>query len=60
VGCWRPAPSEGSAADTAAQYAQLYAGTPKLTVTTVAPSKHFIMLDQPAVFAADLDAFLAG
>lgn len=37
-----------------------YAGTPKLTVTPVADSGHFIMLDQPEAFRAALTAFLAG
>jgi pimeloyl-ACP methyl ester carboxylesterase len=54
-----PAPSDGSAADTAAQYAQLYSGTPHLSVTPIAPSKHFIMLDQPEKFRAALDAFVS-
>ncbi|RYE03982.1 MAG: alpha/beta hydrolase, partial [Sphingomonadales bacterium] len=35
-----------------------YAGTPKLTVTGVGDSGHFIMLDQPEAFRAALTAFL--
>ena len=54
-----PAPSEAEAAGVAAEYKQLYAGTPHLTVITIAPSKHFIMFDQPAKFQAALDAFVA-
>jgi pimeloyl-ACP methyl ester carboxylesterase len=54
-----PAPNDASASDTAAQYAQLYAGTAHLTVTPIAPSKHFIMLDQPEKFRTALDAFVA-
>lgn len=35
-----------------------YAGTPRLTLTRVDGSFHFIMLDQPATFDAAVDAFL--
>ena len=54
-----PASSDADVAATQAEYTQLYAGTKKLTVTTIAPSKHFIMLDQPDKFRAALDAFVA-
>lgn len=43
---------------TAAFYRKQFAGTPNLTLVTVADSKHFIMLDQPGRFAAEVDAFL--
>ena len=40
-------------------YAAAYAAAPTVKLERVDHSLHFIMLDQPAVFAADLDAFLA-
>ncbi|HMD02355.1 MAG TPA: alpha/beta hydrolase, partial [Candidatus Baltobacteraceae bacterium] len=40
-------------------YTAAFAGTPNLDVEAVAPSKHFIMYDQPAKFQTLLDAFLA-
>ena len=46
------------AAETEAFYASQYAGTPRLTITPVANSAHFVMLDQPAAFAAALDQAL--
>jgi pimeloyl-ACP methyl ester carboxylesterase len=52
-------PNAGSSGDIASYYKQLYAGTPKLTVIPIAPSKHFIPLDQPEQFRAALDAFVA-
>lgn len=39
-------------------YATLMAGTPALTVVSIAPSRHFIMFDQPAALAQALDAFI--
>lgn len=42
-----------------ALYRGAYAGTPHLALVDVADSAHFIMLDQPAAFAAALSRFLA-
>jgi pimeloyl-ACP methyl ester carboxylesterase len=41
-------------------YKANFAAAPSIKLEQVDHSLHFIMLDQPAVFAADLDAFLAG
>jgi len=54
-----PAATEADAAQTATQYASAYAGTPHLDVVAIAPSKHFIMYDQPEKFAAAVAAFVA-
>lgn len=54
-----PAQSDADVAGTVAEYTALYKGVPHLTVTGIAPSKHFIMFDQPAKFKAALDAFVA-
>jgi pimeloyl-[acyl-carrier protein] methyl ester esterase len=40
-------------------YRTAYAAAPSVKVVEIAPSLHFIMLDQPAKFDAALDAFLA-
>lgn len=48
-----------TAAEADALYAASYAGTPKLTLHRVPGSYHFVMLDQPALFEKELDAFLA-
>ena len=40
-------------------YAAAYAAAPVKTLLRVDKAQHFLMLDQPAAFAADLDAFLA-
>ncbi len=40
-------------------YRALLAGVAKLDVVTIAPSRHFVMLDQPERFSAALDGFLA-
>lgn len=40
-------------------YRALLAGAPHLQVVTIAPARHFVMLDQPARFQAALDAFLS-
>lgn len=42
---------------TLAFYRSLVAGAPKATVVPVAPSRHFVMLDQPDVFHATLAQF---
>ncbi len=39
-------------------YTSLMAGTPRLTVTSIAPSRHFVMFDQPDELAAALQAFI--
>jgi pimeloyl-[acyl-carrier protein] methyl ester esterase len=41
-------------------YGAAYTAAPTVKLKRVDHSLHFIMLDQPAAFAADLDAFLAG
>ena len=41
-------------------YQRAYAAAPAHKIVDVPDSGHFIMLDQPAAFAASLDAFLAG
>lgn len=40
-------------------YADLYAPAPAVRTKVTADSQHFVMLDQPEVFAKELDAFLA-
>jgi pimeloyl-ACP methyl ester carboxylesterase len=40
-------------------YASLMAGTPALTVTTIAPARHFVMFDQPAELAQAIGQFVA-
>lgn len=40
-------------------YGAAFAGLPRVILKRVDGSRHFIMFDQPAAFAADLDAFLA-
>lgn len=42
-----------------AYYRQLLQGVPQLKVVSIAPSRHFVMLDQPQRFQSALDAFLA-
>jgi len=54
-----PADTDANGAAVARIYTALCAGTPHLDVVTIAPSKHFIMYDQPDKFRATLDAFLA-
>ena len=48
------------AGSTDPMYKSAFAAAPTVKLERVDHSLHFIMLDQPAVFAADLDAFLAG
>jgi pimeloyl-ACP methyl ester carboxylesterase len=55
-----PAPSAALAAQMTSGYTQLYAGTAHLRVVAIPNSKHFIMLDQPALFATAVDAFVRG
>jgi pimeloyl-ACP methyl ester carboxylesterase len=40
-------------------YKAAFATAPSVKVIEIGPSLHFVMLDQPAKFAAALDAFLA-
>jgi hypothetical protein len=40
-------------------YRMLLNGIEKLEVVSIAPARHFVMFDQPAKFAAALDAALA-
>jgi pimeloyl-ACP methyl ester carboxylesterase len=54
-----PAPDEAQAKAYAAFYTGLYQGAPHVHVDAIAPSKHFIMYDQPEKFAAAVNAFLA-
>jgi pimeloyl-ACP methyl ester carboxylesterase len=53
------APDAASEGRTKAGYAQLYTGVRDLTVVTIAPAKHFVMLDQPALFRNAVTHFLA-
>ncbi len=50
---------QGDGARADALYRGAYAGAAAMTYVPVKDSAHFIMLDQPAVFAAALSAFLA-
>ena len=43
---------------TMAYYATQYRGAPKVTFVPIAEAGHFVMLDQPAAFAAALDEFV--
>ena len=60
-------PAEGNPAaamhytepEKAALYRTLLAGVAKLDVVTIAPARHFVMLDQPERFQKALDDFLA-
>jgi pimeloyl-ACP methyl ester carboxylesterase len=54
-----PAAAPAQADANAAYYASLYGGVAHVRVVVVAPSKHFVMLDQPARFHAAVDAFVA-
>jgi pimeloyl-ACP methyl ester carboxylesterase len=42
-----------------AYYRQLLSGAPQVKVVSIAPSRHFVMLDQPQRFLETLDSFLA-
>jgi pimeloyl-ACP methyl ester carboxylesterase len=44
----------------AGYYRMLLGGVKKLEVVSISPARHFVMFDQPAKFAAALDAALAG
>ncbi|KQZ68188.1 alpha/beta hydrolase [Rhodanobacter sp. Root561] len=47
-----------SEAQKAAYYQSLLADAPKAKVVSISPSRHFVMLDQPAKFQQALDVFL--
>lgn len=49
-----------SASQKQAYYASLLAGDPSAAVLTIAPSRHFVMYDQPAKLDAAIASFLAG
>ncbi|HEY6236526.1 MAG TPA: alpha/beta hydrolase [Candidatus Elarobacter sp.] len=53
------APMHYTEAEKGNYYRALLAGVAKLDVVTIAPSRHFVMLDQPERFNAALDGFLA-
>jgi len=53
------APLHYTEAEKAAYYRALLAGVTKLDVVTIAPARHFVMLDQPERFQKALDDFLA-
>jgi pimeloyl-ACP methyl ester carboxylesterase len=53
------APLHYTEAEKGDYYRMLLAGAPKLDVVTIAPSRHFVMLDQPAAFEKAVDDFLA-
>lgn len=54
-----PAPIHYTEPEKAAYYRTLLAGVAKLDVVTIAPARHFVMLDQPERFQKALDDFLA-
>jgi pimeloyl-ACP methyl ester carboxylesterase len=39
-------------------YRSLVAGAPRASVVAIAPSRHFVMLDRPAVFADQIERFI--
>jgi pimeloyl-ACP methyl ester carboxylesterase len=51
-------PLQFSEAQKAAYYQSLLADAPHAKVVSIAPSRHFVMLDQPAKFQQALDGFL--
>ncbi|MDQ6926526.1 MAG: alpha/beta hydrolase [Candidatus Eremiobacteraeota bacterium] len=53
------APMHYTEAEKGDYYRSLLAGAPKLDVITIAPARHFVMLDQPERFQKALDDFLA-
>jgi pimeloyl-ACP methyl ester carboxylesterase len=48
-----------SAEDMDAFYAAAYANAPNRRLTRIADSNHFIMIDQPVRFEAEVEAFMA-
>jgi pimeloyl-ACP methyl ester carboxylesterase len=55
---YEPSPAAYTQEQTLAFYRELLAGAPRATVQPVAPSRHFIMLDQPETFYRVLANFL--
>jgi pimeloyl-ACP methyl ester carboxylesterase len=53
-----PAPSTAVAQQMKDGYTGLYAGVNDLSVVSIAPAKHFVMLDQPGEFAQTINDFL--
>ena len=53
-----PSPDAATADTIGSSYRALFAGVSRLTVQTIAPARHFLMLDQPASFRAALDTFV--
>lgn len=51
-------PLQMSEAQKTAYYRSLLAGAPHAKVVSIAPARHFVMLDQPEKFQQTLDAFL--
>jgi pimeloyl-ACP methyl ester carboxylesterase len=52
-------PRAMSEAQKTAYYESLLAGAPQAKVVSISPSRHFVMLDQPAEFQRTLEGFLA-
>jgi pimeloyl-ACP methyl ester carboxylesterase len=52
-------PRAMSEAQKTAYYESLLARAPQARVVSISPSRHFVMLDQPATFQRTLDGFLA-
>ena len=52
-------PMNYSQEQTLAFYRSLLAGAQKVSVVAITPSRHFVMLDQPAAFAKEIEFFLA-
>ncbi len=53
-----PSPDVATADPIATSYRALFAGVSRLTVRTIVPARHFLMLDQPALFRTALDTFV--
>jgi pimeloyl-ACP methyl ester carboxylesterase len=51
-------PINYSQEQTLAFYRSLVAGAPKVSVVVITPSRHFVMLDQPAAFEKEIEHFL--
>ena len=51
-------PMNYSQEQTLAFYRALVAGAPKVSVVAIAPSRHFVMLDQPAGLNKEIESFL--
>lgn len=53
-------PTAMTEAEKIARYRALFAGAPNVKVAAIAGARHFAMVDQPAAFRRELEAFLAG